>query len=167
MTLKSIIKIPLSIVFVIVLMFDLYFAYIEFFHIPWIGYDEDHKVVTFFTWDDALGTLLIIILSAGLGYLTYRAWIPKEKIICLKPIRTPITIISGLVFAYDLFFIYALFDRFYPTAETMEEIEGSYPIISYWVGTILILAILIAFQIGLGYLTYKAWASKSREKQAV
>jgi len=172
MILKSIIKIPLTIIFIVVLMYALWCAYIEFFDVFWIDFDEDYKVVTVFTWGHALEISLIIILSAGLGYLTYRYWIPKAKKNSLKPIRKPITIISGLVFVYDLFFIRALFDRFWPTAKTIEEIRGinpgaTYPIMSYWIGTILILAILIAFQVGLGYLTYKAWFSKSHQPQTV
>jgi len=176
MTLKSIIKIPLTIIFVVVLMFNLYLAYVEFFHIPWISYVEHDIDVwgpgTVLTLGYARDISLIIILSAGLGFLTYRCWIPKAKKNSLKLIRKPITIISGLVFVYNLFFIRALFDRFWPTAKTMEEIRGiypgvTYPIMSYWIGTILILAILIAFHVGLGYLTYKAWSSKSHQSQTV
>jgi uncharacterized membrane protein len=93
---------------------------------------------------------------------------PREKTVNLCTIRKPIIVISGLVFLYDLFFIYnSLFHKRWPTAEKMKELGGTYPIVSFWIGTILILLILIAFQVGLGYLTYKAWAAKSHQSQAV
>jgi hypothetical protein len=175
MTLKSVIKIPLTIIFMMVLVCDLWIAFISFFNVHWIeiiGIGDGPtsiKVKTVFTWGDGLAISLIIILSAGLGFLTYRSWIPKKKNYNLKPIRTPITIILGLIFLYDYFFIYnIMFHYSLPNAESMGELVwGNYPIISYWIGTILILAILIAFQVGLGYLTYKAWSSKSHQSQAV
>jgi len=171
MTLKTLIKIPLTIIFVLVLMCDLYIAFYFFFNVYWIeivGIGDGPtgvKIRTVFTWQDVLGIPLIIILSIGLGFLTYRFWIPKEKNFNLKPIRTPITVISGLILVYDYFFIYNLiFHYSFPTAENMGElIWGKYPIVSFWIGTVLILTILIAFQIGLGYLTYKAWSSKSHQ----
>jgi len=168
MPIKSIIKIPLTIIFIVVIICDLWIAYISFYDVIWIKYDENDGVIginmrTVYTWENTLVITLIITLSAGLGFLTYRSWIPKGKRAVLTPIRAPITIISILVFVYDLFFVYrALFDKSWPIAQNMEE-WGYYPIVSFWIGTILILAILISFQVGLGYLTYKAWFSKSHQ----
>jgi len=170
MTLKSIIKISLTIIFIIVLICDLWITAISFFDAIWIeifGFGDgpgNLKIMSVFTWMDALGISMIIILSTGLGFLTYRSWVPKRKIIDLKTIRTPITIISGLVFIYDLFFIYnVLFHMSWPTAGKIEETGVDYPIMSFLVGEILILLILITFQIGLGRLTYRAWVSKSQD----
>jgi len=53
-------------------------------------------------------------------------------------------------------FIYnTLFHKGWPATEEGEMLEG-FLIVSYWVGEILILLILIAFQTGLGILTYRA-----------
>ena len=145
-------------------------AFYFFINVYWIeifGFGDgpgNLKIISVFSWMDTLGISMIIILSTGLGFLTYRSWVPKRKIIDLKPIRTPITIISGLVFIYDLFFIYnALFHMSWPTNGKFEEMGVNYPLISFWVGEILILLILITFQIGLGRLTYRAWVSKSQD----
>jgi len=174
MTLKTLIKILLTIIFLVVLICDLWFAFMSFFEVYWIeivGIGDGPtgiKVNTVIAWGDVLGIFLIIIISAGLGFLTYRYWIPKENNFNLNPIRTPITIICGLVFVYDLFFIYnIMFHYSLPTAKNMGELVWrNYPIISFWLGTTLILVILIAFQVGLGYLTYKAWISKTNQPQA-
>jgi len=167
MTLKSV-KMPLAIIFIMVLMCDLHMAFYFFFNVYWIDFIEgpaDIEVATVFTWMDGIGLFLIISLSVGLGFLTYRSWVPKEKLVNLKAIRTPTTIISGLVFMYDLFFIYnTLFHKGWPATEEGEALEG-FPFVSYWVGEILILLILIAFQTGLGILTYRAWVTKPRQPQ--
>jgi len=172
MTLKSI-KMPLTILFVIALMHDLFIAFSYFINVYWISVitisHEDGGiglgVISVFPWGDALFIFLMLLLSTGLGFLAYRAWIPKEKVASLTAIRKPIAIISVLVFIYDLFFIYnTLFHKGWPATKEGEALEG-FPFISYWVGEILILLILITFQTGLGILTYRAWVSKPRQPQ--
>ena len=153
----------------LVLIFDLYFAYDMFFHPDWMvifgGYSEFRHVHSWGS-SDMIGTFLIIIVSIAIYWLAYRIWFPKMKPINLITFRKSITWIIGFVVLYDIFFIQnMLFYGPWPTGED-KELWGSVPVVLFWAGEILILLTLIVFQIGLGILTYRAWAHKSQDADA-
>jgi len=162
----------LLVIVCLTIIFDLYFAFWMFFNTHWleIFYKNSESNIDYVhSWyiGDTIGVFLIIIVSCGIYWLAYKTWFPKIKPVDLKVLRISITGITGFIVIYDIIFIYhILFYNTWPTSEMLAELVD-FPIAVYWVGEILILVILIAFQVGLGYLTYKTWFLKSHQPQTL
>jgi hypothetical protein len=167
------IRILLTIISNLVLICDLYFAYYIFETVLWsdvlVGLGDPAANIFEFawTWSDTLNLCVILGFTIGLFLLTYRLWIPKSKAADLSVIRKPITTSTSIVFIYDVFFVYyMLVEKSWPWEWPEEEIGENFPFVAYWSIEITILIILIAFNVGLGYLTYKAWWPKSPKTTA-
>jgi len=175
MMLRNIFKKLLFFVVWLILIFDLTLAYWMFFNAYWIEVfvkSPDLGIAYVHSWGtgDTVGLFLIIVISGGIYWLACKTWFPKMKPKNLKAFRKSITVITGFVVLCNMFFIYNVlitshFQKHWNIREMME-IDGIFLALAYLIGEILILMIIIAFQVGLGYLTYKAWISKTNQPQA-
>jgi len=153
----------------LVLMLNLYLLYDMFFHAEWLViFGENHRLIHVHSWEnsDMVEIVLIIIVSSGIYWLAYKTWFPKMKPKESIVFRKSITVITGFVVLLNILFIYnVLFHKHWDISEMMEY-DGIFLTVAYFTGEILILTVLIAFQTGLGILTYRAWVTKPRQPQA-
>ena len=86
----------------------------------------------------------------------------------IRSIRKPITAVLSLVLICDLLLAYKLWN-YKPWKNIVDQddgVVGNFTVVSAW-GWIdlLLISLVTVFQIGLIYLTYKAWATKSEDCQ--
>jgi len=161
-------RIVLFILVWLTLIVDLSCAYYYFFNTYWLEiFANDSEFIHVHSWriSDTFGIFVLVIVSSVIYWLAYKTWLHKTKPEGLKAVRRSIAAISGFVALCNIIFILCvLFFWSWPSAEKLEILED-FPIVWFWVGEMLILIILAVFQIGLGYLTYKAWFPKSPQPQ--
>jgi len=169
----NLLKKLLFIVVWMVLIFDLTLAYYYFINAYWIEMFVENPLILVHSWgvSDTIGTFLIIIVSFGVYWLAYKTWFPKMKPNNLTTFRKSITVITVFVSLCNILFMFIIlltehFRKHWNIGEWIER-EGIFLTVAYFTGEILILLILIAFQIGLSHLTYRAWVSKSQENDTL
>jgi hypothetical protein len=84
----------------------------------------------------------------------------------LRSIRKPITTILGIVIICDLILAYKLW-IYKPWTSIVDQDDGmvgNFRVVSVWTwGDLIWIFPVIIFQVGLAFLAYKSWVSKSKE----
>ena len=148
----------------LVLIYGLYYIYSLFFRGYWVDiiYKPPESMEFVHTWKagDTLELIIVIIVFIGVSIIAYKTWLNDT----IRPsfMRKQIVIVSITVFLYDIFFAYNMIAH--KSWFWDDEVDVNFPIMSYWIGESTILLILIAFQIGLGFLIYRAWCATKAKK---